>query len=164
MLKCSVVPRALSSHVRHLVSLILAAAIGGCGGGGDVVGNVNVDTRVTSIRIEPATATVMASQQVTLNATALNAAGTVVVGQPFTWTSSASTIASVNASGIVTAVAPGVVTISASAAGITGHASLTVTPDTIVAGVTLSANTATLAVGGTLTLGATARNAAGEPV
>ncbi|MEW5919061.1 MAG: Ig-like domain-containing protein, partial [Gemmatimonadota bacterium] len=150
--------------VRRLLVLFLSASLAACSGDGGIAGNAAVDTRVAAVRVVPNAATVMAGRQLNLNATALNAAGGTVLGQPFSWTSSAPNIAIVDAAGTVTAVAPGTVTISATAAGIAGTSAVTVTQDTVIAAVTLAVTAATLPVGGTITLGAAARNAAGDTV
>lgn len=59
-------------------------------------------------------------------AVAKDASGAPVSGQTFTWSSSDTSVAKVNASGLATAVATGSATIHAVASGITGDASLAV--------------------------------------
>lgn len=78
---------------------------------------------------------------------------------PVTWASSNASIASVSPSGVLTPIAPGVVTITASAAGRSGSVSLTsVVP---LGGVALAPDTATLHMGDTLRLAPTVRDANG---
>ena len=55
-------------------------------------------------------------------------AGAEFQGRPIDWTSSASGVATVSASGLVTAVGPGTSTIIATSEGLSGSASLTVSP------------------------------------
>ena len=55
-------------------------------------------------------------------------AGAELSGRPIDWTSSASGVATVSASGLVTAVGPGTSTIIATSEGLSGSASLTVSP------------------------------------
>ena len=77
-----------------------------------------------------------------LTATAINAHGQVVTGTEFVWASGDTAVAVVDASGLVTGVGAGEVQVTATAAGVTGRATLTVlaplpttiavTPDTVV--------------------------------
>jgi DNA/RNA endonuclease G (NUC1) len=90
-----------------------------CAGGGDVA----VPATVT---VEPATADVLVGATLSLTATARDADDNTVATE-ITWTSSDAAIASVNASGVVTGVAAGTVTITATSANeISGTASITV--------------------------------------
>ena len=80
---------------------------------------------VASITLAPASATVTQGGTVTFTATAFDAANQAIPGVTFTWSSSATGIATVDASGVATAVAPGDATITAAARnGVTGSASL----------------------------------------
>ncbi len=65
-------------------------------------------------------------------ATVKAADGSVLVGRPVTWTTSNAAVATVSATGLVTGVAPGTATITATSEGVSGTATVTVTP---VAGV-----------------------------
>ena len=76
----------------------------------------------TSIRVQPNPAGVRPGQAVPLTATALDAANQSVAGVTLTWSSSNTAVATVNQSGLVTGVADGVVTISASNASVIGSA------------------------------------------
>lgn len=57
-----------------------------------------------------------------------DASNAVLSGRTVTWSSSATNVATVNAAGLVTAVAPGTTNITATSEGRTGAAALTVTP------------------------------------
>ena len=59
-------------------------------------------------------------------ATARDAMGNVVAGQPVTWTSSNPRVATVSGSGVVVAVSPGTASIIATVGGVSGEATLTV--------------------------------------
>jgi uncharacterized protein YjdB len=96
---------------------------------------------------------------VQLSATALDANGTPMTGQSFTWASSNEAIGTVS-NGVVSGVAPGTAMISATAGGKRGEMQITVT-SVPVASVTISPDTATLIVGGTRQLSALVRDAAG---
>jgi len=105
---------------------------------------LSVAQAVGSVVVSPATATLDAlglTQQFT--AVAKDANGNVVPGQAFTWTADNPLVARVDAGGIVTAVANGSATITATAAGVAGRAALTVAQ--VVKSVVVSPPTATLA-------------------
>ncbi len=76
--------------------------------------------------VTPSTSTLNVGQTVALVATLKDASGKVVVGAPFTWSSTNSAIASVTSSGSTSAVASGSTTISATSGGVKGSASITV--------------------------------------
>ncbi len=125
----AVVPRLLA-----LAGLALLAA---CGGGGDTPttptppggggGTTPPNTTVTSVAVSPNSVALTVPGTVQLTATARNSAGAELSGQTFSWTSSAAAVATVTQSGVVTAVAAGTTTITASAAGQSGTAQITVT-------------------------------------
>ena len=96
----------------------------------------------TAITVSPATATVVEADTLRLTATATNAYGQVVSGVEFVWASGNTAVAVVDTSGLVTGVGAGEVQVTATAAGVTGRAELTVaapvpttiavTPDSVV--------------------------------
>src|SRR5207249_2911887 len=88
---------------------------------------LSVAQAVGSVVVSPATATLDAlglTQQFT--AVAKDANGNVMPGQAFTWTVDNPLVARVDAGGIVTAVANGSATITATAAGVSGTATLSI--------------------------------------
>src|SRR5213592_2889259 len=125
---------------------------------------LSVVQAVGSVVVSPATATLDAlgvTQQFT--AVAKDANGNVMPGQAFTWTVDNPLVARVDAGGIVTAVANGSATITATAAGVAGRAALTVAQ--VVKSVVVSPPTATLAgLGLTQQFTAVAQDANGNPV
>jgi uncharacterized protein YjdB len=88
--------------------------------------SVTVQLPIASVTISPSLASVNVAWTSTLTATARNANGNAIPGVQFTWSSSNTSVATVSATGVVTGVAPGSVTISASAGGKTGTSSITV--------------------------------------
>src|SRR5207247_9313137 len=88
-------------------------------------------------------------------------AGNVLTGRGVAWTSSNTAIATVSAAGLVTGVAAGSATITATSEGQSGTASVTVAIVS-VASVTVSPTTANVYVGGTVPLTATLKDAAGN--
>ncbi|MEQ1692068.1 MAG: peptidoglycan DD-metalloendopeptidase family protein [Gemmatimonas sp.] len=69
---------------------------------------------------------VLATGTVTLSATPRDAAGNSLSGRATTWSTSPATVATVSTSGVVTALAPGAVTITATSEGQSGSVVLTV--------------------------------------
>ena len=111
-------------HSRNLTAAwCLAGALAFLAGCGD--GNGPGRT-VASITVTPSTPTIALGESQQFAATARDADGNVIDGKSFTWESSAVGIATVNNAGKATAVAAGITTISATADGIAGTASLTV--------------------------------------
>lgn len=74
---------------------------------------VTVAQVATGVELSPAIDTVLVGDSIRLSATAEDANGHVVAGSPFTWSSSDVSVATVDDSGLVRAVAGGAVTISA---------------------------------------------------
>jgi hypothetical protein len=78
------------------------------------------NTTVASVRVSPSSATDSLGQSVTFRATAYNSSGTVLTTAAPAWTSSDSTIASINSAGVALALRAGKVTITATIAGVHG--------------------------------------------
>ena len=84
---------------------------------------------VATVAVAPSTQSVVAGSSTPAFSTTLkDGNGNVLTGRVVTWSSSDNGIATINASGVATGVAPGTVTITATSEGKTGTASLTVTP------------------------------------
>src|SRR5215510_14664688 len=89
---------------------------------------INVTSQpVASIVVAPADASVTAGGTVQLQVTVTDASGAPLSGRKVTWSSSAGAIATVNGSGLVTGVASGSATITATCEGRTASAAITVT-------------------------------------
>jgi hypothetical protein len=73
---------------------------------------------VAKVEVTPATVTLKVGETATLTAKALDAQGNEIAGKTFTWESSAPAVATVDASGKVTAVAKGTASITATADGV----------------------------------------------
>ncbi|HVH68406.1 MAG TPA: Ig-like domain-containing protein, partial [Gemmatimonadales bacterium] len=82
---------------------------------------------VASVVLSPATASVGVGATVQLTATPKDQSGNSLSGRTITWASSAPALASVSATGLVTGLAAGTVTITATSEGQTGSATVTVT-------------------------------------
>jgi len=81
---------------------------------------------VATVTVAPGTASLVPLQTLTLTATTLDAAGNPLPGRVVTWTSTAQAVATVNLSGLVTAVSPGSATITATSETKSGSATITV--------------------------------------
>jgi hypothetical protein len=102
----------------------IVAAVDGQRGEGTIT---IVPIPVASVRIEPGPMTLVPGASQEVSATALDRRGLVLHGRPIAWTSSDATIARVSATGVITAVAGGVATISADADGVFSRVVVTVT-------------------------------------
>lgn len=103
--------------------VVLLAA---CGDGSSGVLTPQPGPDVSRIDVSAATTALTPSQTVQFSAVARTSSGAIVSSAQPVWTSTAPTIASVNASGIVTGVAAGSTTIRASVAGVSGSLDVTV--------------------------------------
>jgi hypothetical protein len=90
---------------------------------------LTVTQPIASITVSPRTATIAVNATQPFTAVAVDANGNVIPGLTFSWACSFSGTATIDGNGLVTGVAPGTVTIVASASGvISSPATLTVTP------------------------------------
>lgn len=118
---------------------------------------------VTTVTVSPPTASLTVGATAALSATVKDAQGNVMTGQTIAWTTSNASIATVNSTGMVTAVAAGSATITATCAGKSGSAAVTVTAaPPVVTTVTVSPSTASVSVGATVSLTATVKDAQGN--
>src|SRR5207247_1238188 len=115
---------------------------------------------VASVTVSPAAATVTVGTTTQLTATPKDANGTALGGRAVTWATSNAAIATVSASGLVTGVAAGSATITATSEGQSGTSAITVT-NVPVASVMVSPTAAGLTVGATMQLAATPKDANG---
>ena len=96
-------------------------------GGDDTTGpqTGNGTATVASVVVTPVNATLVSlGETVQLTASARDASGNTISGKTFTWSSSDQTIATVNSTGLVTAVANGAATITATTDGVSGTATI----------------------------------------
>lgn len=116
---------------------------------------------VSRVKVAPAEPTLTVGQSLTLSAQALDASGSVVDGREVSWSSSSTAVASVTATGVVTALSAGAVVIRATVDNRTGEAALTVRPAP-VARVVIDPSNLNVAVGASFALTAKAFDAAGN--
>ncbi|NUQ13633.1 MAG: Ig-like domain-containing protein, partial [Gemmatimonadaceae bacterium] len=125
---------------------------------------VTVEERpIALIRVTPSAGSVIAGQTLPLLGEALDAMGNVLPNRPLLWESSHPALATVSTAGVVTGLAVGVVTITATGEGKTGTSVISVLPAP-VASITVTPDGGSLTVGTTLTLTATPRDALGQPL
>ncbi len=137
------------------ISLLIAAAACGCGG--EAAGPDGQP--VASVVVNPSSDTLVSiGETVQLAASAYDVSGNLISDKSFAWTSSRPNCATVNASGLVTALKNGVTWITVTADGISATASVTVSQ--IVEAITVDPATVTLSSArGTMQLAATAWDA-----
>ncbi|MES2524450.1 MAG: Ig-like domain-containing protein [Gemmatimonadota bacterium] len=119
---------------------------------------------VATVTVALAASSVAAGASTTATATLRDAAGATLTGRTVTWSTSDQTIATVSATGAVTTLKAGSVTISAASEGRTGSATLTVTapPPAPVATVSVSLGSATITEGASTVATAQLRGANGQ--
>jgi uncharacterized protein YjdB len=123
---------------------------------------VAVVAPVASMDVTPASAEVQAGQTLQLSATPRDAAGDPLTGRVVNWGSSDEAVAKVSATGLVTGVAAGSATITATSEGKSGSSAVTVTsPPTPVATVQVSPSVTSVVEGRTIQLVATLKDANG---
>jgi uncharacterized protein YjdB len=115
---------------------------------------------VATVTVTPAAPILNPSQTTQLTATLRDASNNVLTGRAVTWSLAATAVATVSASGVVTAIAVGTTQIRAAAGGITGSATLTVVPPPI-ASIVVSPDPLVITVGGTAQLTAVVRTTQG---
>jgi hypothetical protein len=115
--------------------------------------------RVASVRLNPDSMQAAIGSRVRLVAEARSANGQLLLRERMTWSSSDSTIATVDSTGEVLLLNTGLVEITAAAQGTRGRGKIKVT--NIVASVSVSPAVASIQVGQSVTLSAEARNSTG---
>jgi uncharacterized protein YjdB len=104
----------------------ITAAVGGTSGAATITVKA-ASAPVASVTVTPSPASVQAGATVQLTATPKDANGTPLTGRSVTWSTSAAAVATVSNSGLVTGVAAGSATITATSEGKSGTSAVTVT-------------------------------------
>lgn len=118
-------------------------------------GETTAAPSLASVTLSPTSATITVGQQTSLTATPRDAAARPLTGMTVQWTSLATTVATVNALGIVTGLKAGNAVVKASVNGISGSAAITViapTYDGLWTGTTAQGDTLTFTVSGSSVL------------
>ena len=122
-----------------------------------------VTASVASVVVSPASGSLPVSGTLQLTATPKDSNGNPLSGRTITWASNNTALAAVSGTGLVTGIAPGSVTITATSGGQSGTAALTVVAVS-VASVVVSPASSSLLVGTTLQLTATPKDSNGNPL
>ncbi len=134
-------PKALRSG-----TLVVAAGVVGCS-------SPSAPPAVATVTVSPGAPSLIAGTTQQLSAVTADAKGNTLTNRQVTWSSGASSFASVSAAGLVTAVAPGTATITATSEGRTGTATVTVLPVPI-ASIRMTPSVVTIGTGATTQLAA----------
>ncbi|HEX5073017.1 MAG TPA: Ig-like domain-containing protein [Gemmatimonadaceae bacterium] len=118
---------------------------------------------VVAVRVSPSSRDLTVGQTSQLIAEPLDAQGNVLSGRSVAWSSGRPSVATVSATGLVTAILPGNAIITATVEGKSGVGAITVSPAP-VASVAVSPTSATLIVGQTVQLEAQPRDGSGRPL
>jgi uncharacterized protein YjdB len=118
-------------------------------------------TPIAAVAVTLASATLNVGQTTQATAKLTDSSGNVVTGPRVSWSSSNAAVAAVDTNGVVTAVAAGTASISATAQGITGAATVTVNRPP-VSSVAVTLNSPSLTVGQETQAAATLRDANGN--
>jgi uncharacterized protein YjdB len=118
---------------------------------------------VANVTVNPSSASIVVGTTQQLTATTTDSSNNVLTGRTITWSSSNTAAATVDANGLVTAVATGTSTITATSEGKLGTAAISVTPlPAPVATVTVAPASANVVSGSTQQLTATTSDSAGD--
>jgi uncharacterized protein YjdB len=130
--------------------------------GKDAFARITVQpTPVGGVRLSVSNRAMQVGQTFQIGAETVDASGNLLPGRPITWLSSDGSIATVNTSGVVTALAPGAAIITASSEGKSAVATITVSLVPVVSVVVTPASN-TLVVGQTTQLTAQLKDEAGS--
>ncbi|MEO5825855.1 MAG: Ig-like domain-containing protein [Gemmatimonadales bacterium] len=137
-----------------LIALIMSAC------GGDNTPTIVPPPPVATVSVELASTRVEAGTTTTASAMVRDAGGQVLAGRTVVWSSSDVSVATVSEVGVVTAIASGLATITATTDGVIGSAAVTVLPP-VVSTVSLTTDRAYLSPGMSTTIMAVLRDARG---
>jgi uncharacterized protein YjdB len=155
---------AVATVVGGLVTAISAgsATITAAVDGKTDIATIQVVIPAASISLDIPSLTIVAGETRTLVAVARDVSGNVLTGHTVQWQSSNTATATVNGSGVVTAVSTGTATITASSGSRSATSAILVAPST--ASVSIAPASATIAVQGWLSLEGRARNESGTTI
>ena len=149
----------MTNRIRLALLLPCTLALTVACGGGDSSG----PPAVASVVVTASSSDVIVGQTAQLTATARDASGNALANRTVTWSTSSTPIATVSTAGLVTGVAVGQATITATVEGKTASQPMNVLP-VPVATVTVSAAASTVQTGSTTQLTAVTRDAANNVV
>ena len=118
---------------------------------------------VATLEITPSTASLFVGDVRSFSAMARAANGTTLTGRSIAWRSGAASVLTVSATGVVTALAPGVALVVAESEGISTTSTVTVSVPA-VASITLASDNPSIAISSSVQLVASLRDASGAPL
>ncbi len=116
----------------------LALTLAACGGAADGGPTQPVPAQVASVTITPDGSSITPTQTVQLAASLRDASGNVLSGRAVNWTATPATVGTVSTTGLVTALTPGTLTVTATSEGRSGTAQVTVVNNAPVATVAVT--------------------------
>ncbi|MGZ8414323.1 MAG: RCC1 domain-containing protein [Gemmatirosa sp.] len=151
---------------RLLVPTFAAVSVALAACGGESSGTTTpppVNAPVAAVEVAAPGGSLLVGRTMVVAATPRDASGRALTGRTITWSANPESVARVDASGLVTAVAPGTVTVTATSEGRTATVTIAVAPGPVatVASVVIASASNNLRVGDTLRLAATTRDSAG---
>ena len=141
---------------RMATAVLLAAVVAACGGS-----DSSGPPKVASVAVTALTTQLEVGQTAQLTASPRDGKGNAMTGKTVTWSSSATAVATVDNSGVVSGVSAGAATISATSDGVSGSVAVTVVP-VPVSGVYIDNRNPSVRQGGTAQLTAVAQDAIGR--
>jgi uncharacterized protein YjdB len=159
-------PTAVSVSASGLVTALAAgsAVVTAASEGKTAVATITVSiVPVATVVVTPNANPLFVGQTAQLSAVPRDADGRELAGRTVQWSTSDLSIATVTSTGLVTAIAPGNATVTATSEGKTGTASVAVSPKPVSA-VIISPGQTTVTVGGTVQLSAQVTDAQGNPL
>ena len=144
------------SSLRFTIAVLAALILAACGGGDPVTPKI-----VSSVIVTPGSSSIAPGAKQKLSAQVREKGGDVLTGRTVTWNSGDPTIVTVDVAGLVTAVATGTTTVTASVDGVSGVASITVLP-VAVESIELSPLASSISIAATQQLQLTLRDASGN--
>jgi len=135
----------------------ITATSEGKSGTATVTVNAPPPAPVVSVTVDPTTANLTTGGTQQITATPRDGQGNALTGRAVTWASANTGIATVTQAGLITAVAPGTTTVTATSEGKVGTVAVTVTAPA-VGSVSITPSTATVSVAATAPLSATVRD------
>jgi uncharacterized protein YjdB len=133
----------------------------GQSGSGTLTVNAPAPVPVASISVSPSAPSIQVGATVQLSAVTRDAGGNVLTGRAISWSSSNTSVATVSSSGLVSALAAGLATITATSGTANGTSALTVTL-VPVASISVSPSAPSIQVGAIVQLSAVTRDASGN--
>lgn len=148
-------------RLRHRTVMALTLGLSACGGGdAPITPTTPAPASVATVSVALTSASVTAGQAVQATATTRASSGAELSGRAIVWSSSNTAVATIGATGLITTLAPGSTSITATSEGQSGSATLLVMAEP-VASLSLGADSIDVAIRATTQLVPVVRSASG---